>query len=433
MKKCLIISDSESESEIESEKETNEKNLDIISTGEKTLKKKSNDSDKKIYKVTELNYEIQNLIKKKINKIDIVGEITNLSFRNHLYFSLKDNNSKIDCFLWESIYNKTNIEIQNGDKIVCKGTFSLYTKLGKLQLTVDSYSIDGQGELQIKFLQQKKYFENLGYFRNDRKKKLKKYNNKIGIVTSIDSAAYQDVLSVIKRKNPTVHLYVADCRVQGNKCEKDICNSIEKLDKLGLDVIIITRGGGSLEDLWGFNENQLIETIYNCKTIIISAVGHQIDTTLTDYVSDVIAITPSIGGDIAVTNLSDIIKDIENKQENIKNKIFIIIQEIENLLKKKIIRLESLYPIKKLISIQEKIQYLFDKIEIESKHKTEKCLTKINDQKQKLELMNPMNLLKKGYSIIKNEENKSIKSLDEFKHLKEFKLVFSDGEINIKL
>ena len=174
MKKCLIISDSESESEIESEKETNEKNLDIISTGEKTLKKKSNDSDKKIYKVTELNYEIQNLIKKKINKIDIVGEITNLSFRNHLYFSLKDNNSKIDCFLWESIYNKTNIEIQNGDKIVCKGTFSLYTKLGKLQLTVDSYSIDGQGELQIKFLQQKKYFENLGYFRNDRKKKIKK-------------------------------------------------------------------------------------------------------------------------------------------------------------------------------------------------------------------------------------------------------------------
>jgi exodeoxyribonuclease VII large subunit len=428
MNKCLIDSDSDGDGD---------NNDNCLVTEKKNHKKDSSTeitiSENKIYKVSELNYEIQNLIKKQINKIEITGEITNLSFRNHLYFSLKDNDSKIDCFLWESIYNKTNIEIKNGDKIVCKGIFSLYHRLGKLQLTLESYYLDGQGELQQKFIKQKNELELLGYFDEKRKKKLKKYNNKIGIVTSIDSAAYQDILSVIKRKNCYVNLFVSDCRVQGNKCEIDICKSLLKLDNLNLDVIILTRGGGSLEDLWGFNERKLIETIYNCQTPIISAVGHQIDFTLSDYTSDIRAITPSIGGDIAVINITDIVKIIEETYINIKNKVDSIFNNLQQELKNKLIKLDSLYPVKEIISIQNKIESIFDKINIESKNKTDKYLIKIDENKKKLELINPMNLLKKGYSIIKNEDNKSIKSIKDIKNLKHFKLVLADGEIDIKL
>ena len=174
MNKCLIDSDSDSDNDGDSKGEYN-KNI----TQKKNHKKNPCNkmiNKNKIYKVSELNYEIQNLIKNQINKIEITGEITNLSIRNHLYFSLKDNDSKIDCFLWESIYNKINIEIKNGDKIICKGIFSLYHRLGKLQLTLESYYLDGQGELQKKFIKQKNELELLGYF--DEKKK-KNYKNTI--------------------------------------------------------------------------------------------------------------------------------------------------------------------------------------------------------------------------------------------------------------
>ena len=195
----------------------------------------------------------------------------------------------------------------------------------------------------------------------------------------------------------------------------------------------MTRGGGSLEDLWGFNERKLIETIYNCQTPIISAVGHQIDFTLSDYTSDIRAITPSIGGDIAVINITDIVKIIEETYINIKNKVDSIFNNLQQELKNKLIKLDSLYPVKEIISIQNKIESIFDKINIESKNKTDKYLIKIDENKKKLELINPMNLLKKGYSIIKNEDNKSIKSIKDIKNLKHFKLVLADGEIDIKL
>ena len=430
MNKCLIDSDSDNEND--NNEKTN--NINSYLTSKKNQKKNTEDNiETKIYGVSELNYEIQNLIKNKISKIEIIGEITNLSFRNHLYFSLKDKDSKIDCFLWESIYKKTNIEIKNGDKIVCKGIFSLYHRLGKLQMTLESYYLDGEGELQKKFLEQKNHLDSLGYFKEENKKKLKKYNHKIGIVTSIDSAAFQDVLSVIKRKNPTNKLFVSDCRVQGNKCENDISDSLIKLDKLDLDVIIVTRGGGSLEDLWGFNEKNVVETIFNCDTPIISAVGHQIDFTLSDYVADIRAITPSIGGDIAVTNIEDIIKNIDESSENIKSKIKLILLDAENNLKNSLIKLERLYPMKEIISIQNKIESVFEKINIESKNKTDKYLVKINENKRKLELINPRNLLKKGYSIVQNDDKKSIKSLSDLKQLEYFTLVLADGEIKIKL
>lgn len=416
MKKCLIIS---SDSDNDSETDNNEMDSPIL--------------NEKIYKISELNYKIQNIIKNNIYKINIIGEVTNLSFRTHLYFSLKDNDSKIDCFLWESIYNRIGIEINNGDKIVCKGIFNLYHKLGKLQLTVETFYIDGQGELQKKFLQRKKYFESLGYFREDIKKSINKYNHNIGIVTSVDSAAYQDVLSVINRKNPYVNLYVSDCRVQGIKCERNICDSLKKMDKLSLDLIILTRGGGSLEDLWGFNEEELIETIYNCQTPIISAVGHQIDHTLSDYVSDVCAITPSIGADIAVSDIKDIIKSIEDIYFNIQNKIKSILIDLEQKMIIKIKEFEKLEPSKEIERIQDKINSIFDKITIKYKNKSDLYLSKINEGKEKLELVNPLNILKNGYSIIRNGENKSIKSIKELKELDSIKIVLSDGEINIKL
>ena len=432
MNKCLIDSDSENDNDHRqntstiNEDDTEEKNQEIIPCN-------TNEDDKKIYGVSELNYEIQNLIKKKINKIEIIGEITNLSLRNHLYFSLKDKNSKIDCILWDSIYKKHNIEIKNGDEIICKGLFSVYHRLGKLQLTIESYYLEGKGELQQKFLQQKNHLQSLGYFKEENKKKLPSYNQNIGIVTSIDSAAFQDVLSVIRKKNPTNKLFVCDCRVQGNKCEKDISDSLIKLDRLNLDVIILTRGGGSLEDLWGFNENVVVETIYNCNTPIISAVGHQIDFTLSDYVSDIRAITPSIGGDIAVTNIQDVIKNIDEMTENIKHKVENLLSGSENKLKNSMLKLERLYPIKEIMSIQNKIESFFEKINIESKNKTDKYLLKVNENKEKLELINPRNLLKKGYSIVQNNDKKSIKSLNDLKKLDFFTLILADGEIKIKL
>ena len=350
MKKCLIESDSDSDSYSDNE------NNNII-------------NKKKIYEISEFNYIIRNLVENEIDEIEIVGEITNLNKRNHLYFSLKDNNSKIDCFLFESIYKQNRIELKNGDKIVCKGKFSLYQRFGKLQLTIDSYYIYGQGELHLKFIEQKELLQSLGYFKD--KNKIKNvYNTNIGIVTSIDSSAYQDVLSVIQKKNSTVNLFVSNCRVQGIQCEKDICTSIKKLDKLSMDVIIVTRGGGSLEDLWGFNEKELIETIHNCKTVIISAVGHQTDYTLTDYVADVTAITPSIGADIAVTSITEIQTKIQQDIVNIQNKTNYIIDNFKLVLEKKLNRLKSLYPIQKIILKHQQIISFYDKIHI-------KCINEI--------------------------------------------------------
>jgi len=330
--------------------------------------------------------------------------------------------------MWKSIYDFNNIQIKNGDKIICTGNYGIYQRVGKNQLTIRDFKIEGLGKLQKKFLEYKEEYKLNGYFDEKKKKKLIKEIENIGIVTSIDSSAYQDILSVFTRKNPYINLFVCDSRVQGINCQIGLSESIKLLDEKNLDVILISRGGGSLEDLWGFNEPNLIETIYHCKTPIISAVGHETDYTLCDYVSDIRAITPSIGADIIVLDINTIIHQI-------KDTYFLIEQLIDNVynnfysdMETKINKLKELDPIKDISKIQQKISNLFDKITLETEHKIYNIESNINDKKEKIEMINPNNLIKNGYIMVKDHNDNIVSKKIHLKDCEFIKLVFMDGE-----
>ena len=291
--KCLIDSDEEidnNKSFIEEEK-IEEKSISEINT---TLKK----------------------IVDKMDLVEIIGEIHNLSISNgNMYFLLSDNVSKINCIFWDNnIYKKINLNI--GDVITCYGKMELYSKIGKIYLNIKK--IIKKKHKKSKFYILKESLQKEGFFNN--KKKVRKNNYNIGIVTSKKGAAIKDIISVIKNKTKYAHIFVSDTKVQGIGASRSISESILKLDKLNLDVILVSRGGGSDDDLSCFNSKTLVKTIYNCKTPIISGIGHEKDITLCDLVADKSCITPSIAAfdsvsqvDNTVTNITNILKDIKDK------------------------------------------------------------------------------------------------------------------------
>ena len=420
MSKCLI-NNSDSDSD-------NSDEITLIPKDNSDLPNK-----KKTYSVTELNKLIKWVISNKIRFLTIKGEVTNLSnSHSNLYFSLKDQNSKIDCVIWKSSTDKLDRELSNGLKIECDGFISVYEKAGKYQITVKKVFFDGIGNLQIQFQKLKKHFELLGYFNEENKKNIPKYSTNIGIVTSKSGAALQDMLSVIKRRNNKLNLYIYDCKVQGENCQKEISSGIDYFQNVNLDIIIIARGGGSLEDLWGFNEKDVVESIYRSKKPLISGVGHEIDYTLSDYTSDLRAITPSVAAEIVAFNLSEFSDSINsyysNILQNITNKL--------NTLNDKYTYLQQLsisYSPKNIIStFSENLNLKYEQIKNSFSIILQNYNNKLILYKKTLKIVNYENILKKGYALIKNKD-KIITSIDQLNNLKHFQIEFKDGILDFEL
>jgi len=369
-----------------------------------------------------------------LQNVFIKGEISNLKKHTsgHIYFSLKDETSKINAIMFSTNAKKLNFNPTDGMKVLVVGRISLYEATGNYQIYVDEMIEDGIGNLYIAFEKLKNKLANEDLFDEAHKKDIPKYPTKIGVITANTGAAIKDIVSTIKRRYPIGSIYLFSSLVQGELAKDDLVKKIKQADNYGLDVIIVGRGGGSIEDLWAFNEEIVARAIFDAKTPIISAVGHEVDYTIADFVADLRAPTPTGAAEMAVPNLTDITNYL--KQLSIRTN--------ESILKKVKINklwlegLSNSYVIKNPIVLYEnkkqKVDLIFEKINMLLNHKITLKQNELRNVIDKLELLNPLNTLKRGYSLtFKN--NKVIKSISDVKVNDTLNVKLNDGELTVSV
>ena len=362
-----------------------------------------------------------------LNRVYLKGEISNFKHhtRGHFYFTLKDENSRIAAVMFASSAKSVAFEPEDGMKVLVSGRIALYEATGSYQIYVDSMELDGIGNLYLEFERLKKELAKEGLFNKEHKRPIPRFPKKIGIITAPTGAAIRDILSTIKRRYPICETILFPALVQGTGAKESIVKQLNKAQEYDLDVIICGRGGGSIEDLWAFNEEIVARAIYNSKIPVISAVGHEIDFTIADYVADLRAPTPTGAAEMAVPNLVDLKSLIE--QYKIRAN-----EAVTNIIKKNRIKLESLqnsFVLKNPLSLYEikeqKLdsyidylnQYMANKLnhaklmyEKVINNKILKSPQSMFDKKKHqyelllktIEVLNPMKLLSSGYSIVKS-------------------------------
>lgn len=392
-----------------------------------------------------------------LRQVFLRGEISNFKSHTtgHLYFSLKDETSKINAIMFNTNAKKIEFKPADGMKVLIVGRISVYEATGNYQIYVDEMIQDGIGNLYLEFEKLKKKLAEEGLFDKSKKKSIPLFPEKIGIVTAPTGAAIKDILSTIKRRCPVCKTYLFPSLVQGEFAKDDIVKKIKLAQTYDLDILIVGRGGGSIEDLWPFNEEVVARAIFDCKIPVISAVGHEVDFTIADFVADLRAPTPTGAAELAVPNIFDVIKQINNFKirlnENINTKI--------NYQKLKLDSIKSSFVIKNPMLMYEnkkqKIDQLFENlnknifINVSKKRMEldniknhyilknpivlyEKKKDYLSNLIQKLELVNPLNILKKGYTLT-YVEDKLIKNIKDVKIDDTIKIRLSDGFIISKV
>lgn len=383
--------------------------------------------------VSEITSSIKQLIEENFETVSIIGEISNFKphFSGHWYFTLKDQNAAISCAMWKGMNNYVFFTPQDGMKVIVNGRLTVYPPRGTYQVDVRSMKPAGEGQLQAAFEKLKQKLAGEGLFDEFHKKDIPEFPRKIGIVTAIDGAALRDMISVANRRYPIVELIVVPTRVQGEGSAEAIVKNIELLNKrTDIDVIIIGRGGGSIEDLWAFNEEVVARVIFKSKIPIISGVGHETDFTISDFVADLRAPTPTAAMEIATPDKDELFAFISDFSYTSSAKI---IRKIENY-RQEIKFIINSYGFKRpLGSVKNKMQ-LLDSIFYKLENSVTRNITaRKNDLKfltGALEAFNVDRILSKGFTIIKQNE-KYVPKARSFNPLEKFTIRFIDNEVTV--
>lgn len=407
--------------------------------------------------VTTLNKYLKNKFDTdpNIQTLGIKGEISNFKghTRGHLYFTLKDESSRINAVMFSTHASKLNFVPKDGMKVLVIGRVSVYEPTGGYQIYVNEMISDGVGNLYLKFEELKKQLSNEGLFNQEHKKPIPKFPKKIGIVTAPTGAAIKDILSTIKRRFPSTETILFPALVQGELAAPDIVKQIKRADQYNLDVLIVGRGGGSIEDLWAFNEEIVARAIYEAKTPIISAVGHEIDFTISDFVSDLRAPTPTGAAEMAVPNIVDV-KNFINQLNIRLNKNTSNIIEFN---KKRLDNYKTNYvltnPLATFEIKEQKLDTLIDNLNSKIKNILDSSYKRLENIKNnytinnpdtiinkynntyelllnKLNLLNPLNILSKGYSVV-NKDNNVIKDIKDINIKDKLNIKLYKGNIDV--
>ena len=417
--------------------------------------------EKKTFTVSEINGLIEKKLKMdpKLKNILVMGEISNFStnrFSGHSYFTLKDDGSQIDAVMFKGMKDRfLKFEPKDGMQVIVKGKIDVYAPHGKYQLVANKMTEDGIGNLYIAFEQLKKKLEKEGLFDDKHKKQIPVYPKRIGVVTASTGAAVKDIITTVKRRYPVCKILVFPTLVQGNHAKEQIVRQIKTAQNYDIDTLIVGRGGGSIEDLWPFNEEIVAREIFDCKIPVISAVGHEIDFTISDFVADKRAPTPTAAAELAVPQLSEVkfrVNTLEEKlHKNIRNKIEENRSILNNISEKQVLKNpEEVYEIKamQLDNLINKLNYASNSLIAENRNKLFRLENapilknpsemlkskkeKYNKNLNKLEVLNPLLTLKRGYSIAKSE-GKVISSVKDVKVGDKVDIELDDGTINTKV
>jgi exodeoxyribonuclease VII large subunit len=386
--------------------------------------------NQKTFTVSELTKRIKGVLETSFTNLSVEGEISNFKRHSsgHLYFTLKDEGSQISAVMWRGRAANLFFTPQDGMKVIAGGKITLYEPQGKYQIDIFQLQPLGVGELQIAFERLKQKLAGEGLFDSEHKKSLPEYPERIGIITSPTGAALQDILNILNRRFPSLEVILNPVKVQGEGASSEIASAIKDFNKFGeIDVLIIGRGGGSLEDLWAFNEEIVARAIYNSKIPVISAVGHEIDFTIADFVADLRAPTPSAAAELVVKDKLDIF-------ENIRNFCYTMEQDLENTIKSGKEKIASLISSYSFNRPKDLIQQSAQRIDELDRHLEQVINYKINilhertkSLDKRLESLNPDSVLERGYSIIYRSED-IISRANKLKSGDDIRIRFHDGE-----
>ena len=392
----------------------------------------------RVLSISQLNFYIKSLIENdpKLNIVFVTGEISNLTdhYRSgHIYLSLKDEKSVIKAVMFAGNARNLRFKPADGMKVICRGRIAVYEPNGQYQLYIEDMQPDGIGALTLAYEQLKKSLAEKGLFDNAHKKPIPKFPKTVGVITSPTGAAVKDILNVLNRRFPSVDIVMCPVLVQGDSAPPQLVRAVKTLDENNVcDVIIIGRGGGSIEDLWAFNNEELAYAIYNCKIPVISAVGHETDFTICDFVSDMRAPTPSVGAELAVPDKEELMAYYKSQLQYISSMIDLKQRRLSNLITDMQRRLALVSPQKKISDYENKLRYYNDTIQkLVSEIYNEKA-NQITTLSSKLETLNPLSILSRGYSIAE-KDGKVISSKTDLKLNDEFTLKLSDGKITAKV
>lgn len=367
---------------------------------------------KNVYSVGQVNTYIKNMFAQDfmLQRISIKGEVSNCKYHTsgHIYFTLKDSMGTMAAVMFAGNRRGLKFPMKEGDKVIATGAVEVYERDGKYQLYAREIELDGAGNLYLRFEALKRELEEMGMFAPEYKKPIPKYARRIGVVTAPTGAAIQDIRNITARRNPYVQLILYPALVQGEGAAASIINGIHALDALGVDVMIVGRGGGSIEDLWAFNEEEVARAIFACGTPVISAVGHETDTTIADYVADLRAPTPSAAAELAVFDYSLVKEQMTSMEHQMGRLLRQKISAVRMRLSHVQTRLGYVSPANKLRENRKYAVDLEEQLAEEMQRILEKKRHKLALLAGALEGMSPVRTLRQGYAYVADEKGRTV-------------------------
>lgn len=392
----------------------------------------------KILTVSQLNFYVKSILDSdpRLNYVFLCGEISNLTdhYRSgHIYLSLKDNKSVIRAVMFAGNARNLKFKPMEGMKVICRGRVTLYEATGQYQYYIEDMQPDGIGALYQAYEQLKEKLQSKGLFDESHKKPIPYCPKTIGVITSPTGAAVQDIKNILTRRFPSVNIVLCPVLVQGDNAVPQLVDAVNKLNEYDLcDTIIIGRGGGSIEDLWAFNDENLAYAIYNSHIPVISAVGHETDFTICDFVSDLRAPTPSAGAELAVPDRNEILQNLDAQRQYLSSLMDKRLIENNNIVSEMTTKLLSLSPDDKIAKLYNDLDFLSQKYENNSNRIFQNTANKIELLATKLESLNPVSTLKRGYSVVTNND-KTVTSVKDVKNGDTLAINVTDGKIISKV
>lgn len=388
---------------------------------------------KNVYGVSQVNRYIKNMFTQDfmMQNICVKGEVSNCKYHTsgHIYFTLKENGSAMNAIMFAGNRRGLGFCMKDGDQVQVTGSIEVYERDGRYQIYAREITLAGAGDLYVQFEQLKQELEEMGMFAAEYKKPVPKFAFRIGIVTAPTGAAIQDIRNITARRNPYVQLILYPALVQGKEAVASIVNGIRTLDAMKLDVLIVGRGGGSIEDLWAFNEEEVARAIFECSTPVISAVGHETDTTIADYVADLRAPTPSAAAELAVFDIQDLAEQMESMRIHLYRSMIGKLRLVQSQMHTYKAELNRKNPMNRM---NEKKQYMSE-LSIRLENLMQK---KITERKMKLALLSqrpedisPLKRPGQGYAYVKDADGKGLKTAEQLSPGDSIEIRLRDGRI----
>ena len=390
-----------------------------------------------VYTVKQVNLYIKNMFTQDfmLNRIYVKGEVSNCKYHasGHIYFSLKDESGTIACIMFASARSGLSFRMREGQKVVVLGSVNVYERDGKYQLYANEIILEGAGLLYEKFEALKQELEEMGMFAEEYKQPIPKFAKTVGIVTAPTGAAVRDIIQIASRRNPYVQLILYPALVQGEGAADSIVRGIRMLEKQNVDVMIVGRGGGSIEDLWAFNEEKVARAIFECRVPVISAVGHETDTLISDYVADLRAPTPSAAAELAVYDHRQVSEQMEAFLSRMRRQMRLKTMLERRRLEQLELRLKHTHPQQKLNENRQILQELENRLRDRMQMLLEENKHRLAIYTEQIDGLSPLKELSQGYSYTELADGENVRSVQQVKDGQEISVYVTDGKIKARI